>query len=774
MASYRHILLACTVLAALPTNAFAQATSAATGSAESTEAEADAGSPGLAEIIVTATRRSTDLQEVPGTILAMPAAALKALNVEDVLDLPAIVPGLIVQASGGNNLYLRGIGSSSTGFNEGQTAVYIDGLYLANPAASITSFNNVERIEVLKGPQGTLYGRNVTGGLISVITKDPSQKATADMTVGYGNYDTATLNFYGSAPITDQLAGSVAVFAQRQNKGWTRNVFLGRRDQESEEFGVQAKLQWRPGENTKVTGTFIYDANNRDFGLVRQPAPGTLASDGTAYLGEYQYASRIDPRSPFHIYIGTLKIEQDLGFATLTSLTGYQKSEANSIFGGAQVGLGQPRAGLGVPTNEFLQQDRAWSQEIQLASNSDSSRLNWVAGAFYFDDQTRLRLDTYNTCIDNVCAPGLTPTRSDGRPTTRSFSVFGDATYRVFETTKLTVGLRYTDETRKLSGLLTPLQGRPNSVAAIPVPAGGAVALRPGDPYSVAIGGVQVLQPGIPTEKHFEAVTYRIVLAQDIGENVHAYLSHNYGFKSGAYNANAFNNPPVNPEKLYAYEAGLKSELFDRRLRVNLSYFHYDYKDIQIRSSAPPAPVGNVFLLNIAKARYDGVDLDFSLAAAEGLTINGGFEYLDAKFKDYPGASCLTFATGTASGVTIGAPRTVTCNLAGFQVPNAPEFSGALGFTYAFETRIGKFSFSANDRYNVSYPMTPFNEIRQKENHIVDASLLWTSAEKSYDIRLWARNIGGVYTYSNAQAGRDFIVSPGAPRTYGVTAGMHF
>ena len=189
MASYRHILLACTVLAALPTNAFAQATSAATGSAESTEAEADAGSPGLAEIIVTATRRSTDLQEVPGTILAMPAAALKALNVEDVLDLPAIVPGLIVQASGGNNLYLRGIGSSSTGFNEGQTAVYIDGLYLANPAASITSFNNVERIEVLKGPQGTLYGRNVTGGLISVITKDPSQKATADMTVGYGNYD---------------------------------------------------------------------------------------------------------------------------------------------------------------------------------------------------------------------------------------------------------------------------------------------------------------------------------------------------------------------------------------------------------------------------------------------------------------------------------------------------------------------------------------------------------------------------------------------------------
>lgn len=729
---------------------------------------------GLEEIIVTATRRSVDLQEVPGTIIALTSSSLKALNVEDILDLPALVPGLIAQASGGNNLFLRGVGSSSTGFNEGQTAVYIDGLYLANPAASITSFNNLERIEVLKGPQGTLYGRNVTGGLISVITKEPSREAHADLSVGYGNYDTATLNYYGTAPLGETLAGSVAVYAQRQNDGWTRNIFDGTTDQKSREFGVQAKLQWRPADGTKITGTFIYDANNRDFGFARQPAPGTLASDGTPNYGEYIYASRIDPQSPFHIYIGSLKIEQDLGFATLMSLTGYQKSEARTRFGGAQAGLGQPRPGLGVPTNDFLQQDRAWSQEFQLTSAKGDSRLDWVAGAFYFNDKSRLRLDTYNTCVNNVCAPGFTPTSSDGRPTTKSYSVYGDATYRVFDATKLTVGLRYTDETRGLSGLLSPLQGRPNSVAAIPVPPGGAVALMPGQPYSVVIGGVPVLQPGIATEKNFSAVTYRIVLAQDFGESVHAYLSHNYGFKSGAYNANAFNNPPVNPEKLYSFEAGIKSELFDRRLRLNVSYFHYNYKDIQIRSSAPPAPPGNVFLINIAQSTYDGVDVDFNFAAARGLTINGGFEYLDARFKNYPGASCITYGTGTASGVTIGLPTTVTCNLAGFQVPNAPKFSGAIGFIYVFENEAGKFSLSANDRFNVSYPMTPFNEIRQAAHHIVDASLMWTSTNRSYDVKVWARNLLDQYTYTNAQAGRDFIVSPGAPRTYGVTVGVHF
>lgn len=729
---------------------------------------------GLEEITVTATRRAVDLQEVPGTIVALTSASLKALNVEDVLDLPALVPGLIAQASGGNNLFLRGIGSASTGFNEAQTAVYIDGLYLANPAASITSFNNIERIEVLKGPQGTLYGRNVTGGLISVITKEPSRDAHADIAVGYSNYDTATLNFDGSVPLGETLAGSVAIYAQRQNKGWSRNVFNDATDQKSEEFGIHAKLQWRPGNNTKITGAFIYDANNRDFGFVRQPAPGTLASDGTPNYGEHLYASRIDPQSPFHIYIGSLKIEQDLGFATLTSHTGYQKSEARTLFGGAQAGLGQPRTGLGVPTNDFLQTDRAWSQEFLLTSAKGDSRLDWVAGAFYFDDKARLRLDTYNTCVDAVCAPGFTPTSSDGYPTTKSYSVYGDATYRVLEATKLTLGLRYTDETRRLSGLLSPLAGRPNSVAAIPVPAGGAVALMPGQPYSVAISGVQTLQPGIPTEKKFSAVTYRIVLAQDIGEHVHAYLSHNYGFKSGAYNANAFNNPPVNPEKLYSYEAGIKSELFDRRLRLNVSYFHYNYKDIQIRSSAPPAPPGNVFLINIAQSTYDGVDADFNFVAAKGLTINGGFEYLDARFKDYPGASCITYGTGTASGVTIGLPTTVTCNLAGFQVPNAPKFSGAIGFVYTAETKAGKFSLSANDRFNVSYPMTPFNEIRQAAHHIVDASLMWTSANDSLDVKLWARNLTGEYTYTNAQAGRDFIVSPGPPRTYGLTVGVHF
>ena len=161
------------------------------------------------------------------------------------------------------------------------------------------------------------------------------------------------------------------------------------------------------------------------------------------------------------------------------------------------------------------------------------------------------------------------------------------------------------------------------------------------------------LQPGIPTRLHFDKLTYRIVLAQDFGDNIHAYISDNHGFKAGAFNANVFTNPPALPELLHAYEAGVKSELFDRRLRLNVSYFHYDFDDVQVRSTAPPAPVGNALLENAASEKMDGVDADFLLAPVKGLTINGGLEAIHARYASFPGTTCPTYSTRVVNGVTI-------------------------------------------------------------------------------------------------------------------------
>jgi iron complex outermembrane receptor protein len=717
------------------------------------------------EIVVTATRRAVDLQSVSSTVEALPAGTLKSLDITNVLQLADVVPGLVVAPTGGNNLYLRGVGTTSAGYNEAQVAVYIDGLYLPNPAMGIYSFNNIDQVEVLKGPQGTLYGRNVTAGLISITTRDPGEAPRLDASIGYGNYDTRTENLYGSMPITDALAANIAVYNSKQNEGWGKNLFTGHQTQKSDETGVQAKLLWRPTSSTRVTTSFIYDTNNRDFGLNWQEVPGTIANDGTTSLGRYNSASRIDPSAPFTAYIGSVKIQQDLGFASLTSLSGYQTSRQHPLFTANTAQLGQPIARQGTVIDDFMESNRTWSQEFQLASKPSDSRLDWILGFFYYHDSTEIAASTHTTCVEAVCAPGYIPNTITGYPTTSSYSGFADANYRFFDATHLTLGLRYTDETKGLTGQEVPLSGFPNSIATLP----STIVAYPGQHYP---GN----PTGIPTTLHFDKLTYRVVLAQDFGPDVHAYVSDNLGFKSGAFNANLFSNPPVQPEVLYAYEAGLKSELFERKLRLNLAYFYYDYTNVQLRSTAPPAPAGSAFLENVAAEHERGVDGDFAFVPIGGLTINGGFEFLDAKYVRFPGTTCSSSGpTKMINGVLVGTVISVPCSLNGYDVALAVPLSASLGFVYNFETSYGSLALGANYHYNARHTLTPDGSIYAPKANLVDANLTWTAPNKHYDILLYVKNLTNVYTYANAAvSANSFAYVPGPPRIFGVTFGLHY
>ena len=733
---------------------------------------ADAGTPassapaaeeGLETIIVTSTRRSVDLQQVPATVEALPASSLAAFNVTDVLQLPNLVPGLSILPAGGNNMYLRGIGSSSTGYNESQVAVYIDGIYMPNPAMSLYSFNNIDQLEVLKGPQGTLYGRNTTGGLIAITTRDPDlAQQHVDTSVGYGNYQTWTFNFYGSTPINDTLGVNVAVYSSRQNEGWGRNIFTGRDDQLSDETGVESKLRWEPQEGTKVTASFIFDSNNRDFGYAYEEYPGTLANDGTPYLGRYTASDRVNPSAPFNAYIGSLKLEQDIHFATFKSTTAYQTSHQTALFPGSSPDPGEPIAGEGVVVDSIYETNRTWSQEFQFSS-LPSSRLSWIAGAFIYHDDTEIALSSWTTCVADLCAPGYTPTDIAGFPTTRSYSGYGDATYRLFDATHLTLGLRYTDETKGLTGQTTPLQGFPDSVAVLPA----SVVTYPGHPYP---GNPD----GIPTSEHFDKLTYRAVLAQDFGDNIHAYVSDNLGFKSGAYNANVFTNPPVLPEVLYAYEAGVKSEFWNHKVRLNLAYFYYDYTNVQVRSVAPPAPMGSSLLENVASEHIHGFDGDFVIAPIAEFNINGGFEFLDARYYNYPGTTCTTAATKVVDGETIGAPKSVVCNLAGYRVAYSPPISANLGFTYKYDAAFALFALNFNNHYTAGYPLFADDSISERAKNLIDASLMATAPDKRYNVQVYVRNLTNQYTFTNGLTSNSFEVVPGAPRTFGVTFGYHY
>ncbi|MDB5579225.1 MAG: hypothetical protein JWR80_4401 [Bradyrhizobium sp.] len=719
---------------------------------------------GIGEIIVTANRRAENQQSVPITISAFKGETLTALGVRSTVDLPQLTPGLnLTRTLAGSNTFLRGVGTTNSGYTtESPVATYIDGLYLPNAAASAFNFNNIERIEVLKGPQGTLYGRNTTGGLVQVITKDPGDVASLDVSAGYGNYDTTQLNFYGSTPIATNLAGNIAVNFTDQADGWYRNIFLNTDAFKYKDVGVQGKLKWTPGPDTKVTLRGFYDRVRSDQGNFAGVFPGSLGIDGTPYLGKGNFASRITPFVRQRQANVSLKVEQGLGFATLSSITGYidNKSSSQSVQNGivGQPITGQSAVNIGIPARA-----KTFSQELQLASNASTSKLQWIAGLFYYHDDTHVATEVYSTCVGATCAGTPVPTRTAGFQKTRSYSAYGEGTYSITSSTRLTLGLRYTRDQKSLSGLAEPLPGRPNTPASLPATA----VLHPGDPFA---GNPS----GIDTDVNFAKLTYKAVLAQDLSSDVHLYASFNRGFKSGGFNPISFTNPPSKPETLDDYEIGVKSELFDRMLRLNVAGFYYDYRDIQLRSTAPPAPPGGSILFNAASAHIKGVDADFVFAPARGFTISGGLEYLDARYASFPGGTCVT--PRPVGGAVLGGTASTPCDLTGKRPPSSPRFSYNFGPSYTFSTAIGSFTATANDGYKSSYFWDLDNRIKQKSFHLVNASVTWTANDHRFSVQVFAKNINNAYyaTSGSEGTGGNDVYLPGAPRTYGATLRFHF
>ena len=216
-----------------------------------------------------------DLQDVTGKIVAVSARRLDALQINDAQGVEKVVPGVAVARSGGITPFIRGIGTFNAGHSEASVGFYLDGIYIPNSAGVLFSFNNIERIEVLKGPQGTLYGRNTAGGLINVITKMPGKKPALDASLAYANFDTFTQNFYGSTSLSDNVAVNLAIFHQKQAKGWSRNVFTGNDVQKSEDTGAYAKLLRQLGADTKITPSGMHRASDSSMGWALAIAPGT-------------------------------------------------------------------------------------------------------------------------------------------------------------------------------------------------------------------------------------------------------------------------------------------------------------------------------------------------------------------------------------------------------------------------------------------------------------------------------------------------------------------
>ena len=697
------------------------------------EASQDDG--GLEEIVVTAQKRDEDLQRVPIAITAVSGDAIVARGINSTMELNAIVPGLNVRtASGAAQTFIRGIGTTSN-VVENPVALYIDGVYLPQQRDGLRELVDVEQIAVLKGPQGTLFGRNATGGVIQITTRAPSHDFSGEARAEIDTYATIRTRFYATGGLSENVAASLALGYAHQGQGYGDSITTGNdTNRLRHEFNARAKVLFEPSSRTSIT--LIGDYLNRDqLANSFQPYPGTsLSLPGTGPLkSKYDSYQGADSFIAYEGGGASLTVDQDLDFARLVSISAYRQGKTQFLFDNAAV-----------PGRLFIVRtpnspNRMYSQEFQLVS-AKSERFNWVAGVYLFDYRNSAR-----PIVREFRAPLPNPndfSTTNGTELTRSVAPFGQLTYRVLPRTNLTLGARYTYEKREAR--VVQVATRRNGTTATILP--------PGDTVPVT-NKLTVKKP-----------TFRVALDHQFTDDVLGYVSFNTGIKSGGFNV-INPSPRFLPEKLTAYEAGVKSELFDNRLRLNVAAFYYDYKNVQVIQFVGTAQT----VVNGAAAELYGVDVDLEAELSPGLRVSGGFEIEHTEFTDYRNA---VFSTPRPTGGAIIRSDDATGN----RLPLAQNFSGNIAVDYHHELSRGALDFNVSANHNGDYYFEADNFLRQGPYTIINTSLKWTLPGEHVSVTAFARNLldEQVITQATTQAIGYPTAYSNTPRSFGAAVQVKF
>ena len=702
-------------------------------------AQAAGGNQGgqIEEIIVTAQKRSENQQNVPIAISALTGTQLARSGVTNVTDIKVTIPSLNVTNSAGYlSMSLRGIGSNGIGPGvENPIALYIDGVYYGSPASSLMALNNVERIEVLKGPQGTLFGRNATGGLVQVITKTPGDVTTGDFNISYGNLKTVTGNAYISGPLANNLAMDLAVSATSMGDGFGKSLTTGDDVYKlNHDVAVRSKIVFTPSHATKLTLIGDY-SDHRDSYLTNVVAPGTISgfepAAGPAPSLGWNTNDDLTPKTTVKAGGVSLRWDQEVANLNFMSLTAYREARLGTLFdydGGAG----------SVEYIDLVQRDDQFSQELQLSAPKTNG-LTWLVGAYYY-----LAHSDYSpfviTANDALAPDGVTPfpTRVTvrNRQSTESIAGYAQATYEIAADTNITLGGRYTSEKRAAY----------NGSTQLAIPDGPVFLTIPADDRS----------------KRFNKFTYRVSLDHRFSPEVLGYLSYNRGFKSGGFNVPLPGTDPYRPETLDAYEAGLKMDLFDRTVRFNIAGFYYDYKDVQIQQLNQ----GTIQIINGAKARDYGVDADLTVQATDTLRLVGGFSWISPKFRSFP--QC--FVSSPVGGI----PSSFG-SCAGNQMPLAAKFTGNVGAAYHVNVGSGVLDATTNLYYSSGFYPESDNVIKQGAYELLNASLKYTFPN-GLSIGAYGKNLTNsrVINFSSTVPNGTHLVSWQPGRSYGATLGFTF
>lgn len=687
----------------------------------------------IGDIVVTAQKRSERLQDVPIAVTAIEGESLTGKGISTTLDIQQATPGLnFTTVVGTASPRIRGIGTGSAiAGNENSVATYIDGVYIASSAGSVMQLANVAQVAVLKGPQGTLFGRNATGGLIQITTLDPNDEFSGKMSATYGNHNTFGGSAYVTGGLTDGIAADLTLFYTNQTDGFGVNRFSGREVGKSEEFAVRSKWIVELGDATRVKITGDYSTSDasdpaRRLQTGARPQASLTAAGVTPFVGNpFDVNSNIDPFFKSRRGGGSIELIHSFDGFDFSSLTAYRRTRTRIVFDT------DATSAFNADTDNILR-DRQFSQEFQLVSTGGGP-FKWTLGAYYFEGR-----GAYAPAI--VHRPPNITTNFTSYQRTKAPAVYGQASYDLSTATTLTLGGRYSWETRDQDA------SGSNSTGSGP--------FVPAPPLSETF---KVSEP-----------SWRIALDHRLSSELLVYASYNRGFKSGGFVPTVFTPPAqrFDPEILDAYEVGFKSDLFDRRVRLNAASFYYDYKDIQITAyGSGPLPT----IVNAASAKIYGVDLDLVVRPTTGLNLTAGFSYIHSRFGPFNNAQIAT-------PLPTGGNSTTSGSATGNDLPNTPKWTLNLGADYDVPVGQGGITFSANYFHSDGWFAEPDNVIRQRPYDTLGGSITWYSdADKTYSLTAWGRNVTNeVYaTQLQARTTGDVVqVAPG--RTFGVTASRKF
>ena len=681
----------------------------------------------LETITVTAQKREQSIQNVPISVSAFYNEDMKNMQIDDIGDLQSAVPNLTLHQGDAQNavVYIRGVGQiDSLAFADPGVGIYLDDVYLGRAQGAFLEVFDVERIEVLRGPQGTLYGRNTMGGAVKYVTAKPEADLKVDFEAGFGSYNEQNIKGAISGAVSENLlANFTMAYAARDD--YSDNTFDGKDD------GGKKLTAWRSSwfydASSDLTLEFAVDSseNNPDHSLTPVIKQSGKSVDPRKVTANFNNLNKLITEGAS--LTATWEVNSDV---TLKSISSYRSMDYDTHLD--LDATAQDKFGIFV----FEEQDQ-FSQELQLNYSTDSSAM--VAGLYYFNENDLTESGVFGPVINFI-------SNSENDQKNTSYAIYANLDYFYSQQLTLTAGLRYTKEEKEFSRLQ---QMYTSPLTSLPVLGEGDLTLT-----------------DLTVEDDWSSVSPKVGINYQLDSNIMLYGTISRGFKSGGFNGRS-NNPheaqAYNPETMWAYETGMKSDLMDDLLRFNVAIFRNDYDDLQLSSfTADDQGAFSALFTNAGRAVINGLELELTAMVSDDLTLRANAGLMDAQYKEY-------FGPG---GKDIASER---------ELVNTPKTTAQVSVQYSYETEDwGYFTFFADASYrSKTYPTVSSSEVlAQAGRTLFNANVSYYTPDEEWNINLGIKNITDKEYVSHgfdlSASGLSQLAYYGAPRTLSLTAQYSF